>query len=212
MYSHYFKDVSHLDKIDVYRVIDLFGVTHPALAHAAKKILVSGNRGIKDEEQDIKEAIDALLRYMTMRREDGEKLNPLGDGGETVSMLDKLTLNLGNTWTRADLPEATAQSYADESGYTEQDLQAASLVHDATPLDPELVELCSKTEIHADTDGWIPHVGDKCPLADEWVEVYVRFKSGVSSLEAKPAYNWYWGDDNGTSSISHWRYAVPRKD
>lgn len=69
LHPHYFKDVSYLDYIDVYRVLDLFEVTNPAVAHAVKKLLVAGNRGTKDQDKDIQEAIDSLLRYQEMIRE-----------------------------------------------------------------------------------------------------------------------------------------------
>lgn len=71
-HSHYFKDVSHLGAIDVYRVADLFGVTHPALQHALKKVLATGTRGIKDARQDAQEAIDSLNRYLAMVKEDAK--------------------------------------------------------------------------------------------------------------------------------------------
>lgn len=74
-YDHYKKDVRHLEMIDVYRVIELFGVTHPALQHALKKVLCAGDRGAKDWEKDVKEAIDSLNRALEMRAEDaGVKL------------------------------------------------------------------------------------------------------------------------------------------
>lgn len=69
-HDHYKKDVSHLDMIDVYRVLELFNVTHPALQHAAKKILAAGGRGAKDWEKDVQEAIDSLNRALQMREED----------------------------------------------------------------------------------------------------------------------------------------------
>lgn len=72
-YTHYFKDVSSLDKIDIYRVLDLWGVSHPCLQHAAKKILVAGNRGHKDIQKDIQEAIDSLERYKEMLIEDNKE-------------------------------------------------------------------------------------------------------------------------------------------
>lgn len=72
-YKHYFKDVSNLDKIDIYRILDLWEVNHPCLQHAAKKILVAGNRGHKDIEKDIKEAIDSLERYKEMLIEDNKE-------------------------------------------------------------------------------------------------------------------------------------------
>lgn len=68
---HYFKDVRHLDFIDVYRVLDLFEVTDPCITHAVKKLLMSGKRGGgKDRDRDIQEAIDSLERYKEMRREE----------------------------------------------------------------------------------------------------------------------------------------------
>ena len=70
-HSHYYKDVSHLDTIDVYRVIQLFGVTDPCLQHAIKKLLVAGMRGGgKDIDKDIQEVIDSCVRFQEMRQED----------------------------------------------------------------------------------------------------------------------------------------------
>lgn len=69
-HGHYFKDVGHLDSIDVYRVIDLWAVEHPAITHAIKKLLAAGQRGAKDEGKDIQEAIDSLQRWQEMRAED----------------------------------------------------------------------------------------------------------------------------------------------
>ncbi len=66
----YKKDVSHLDYIDVYRVLELFNVQSHAVGHAIKKLLCSGGRGAKDEAQDIQEAIDSLVRYQEMKNED----------------------------------------------------------------------------------------------------------------------------------------------
>jgi hypothetical protein len=65
--------VTHLDGIDVYRVLELFEVTDPCLQHAIKKLLCAGARGNKDEEQDVQEAIDTLERYQDMRVEEEMK-------------------------------------------------------------------------------------------------------------------------------------------
>lgn len=72
-HNHYFKDVSHLDRVDVYRVLTLFGVTDPCIAHAAKKLLVAGGRGGKSQHQDVQEAIDSLERWKAMQAEDESK-------------------------------------------------------------------------------------------------------------------------------------------
>lgn len=72
-YGKYFKDVRHLDRIDVYRTVDLFGCEKHghAISHAAKKLLLTGARtGGKDVETEIQEAIDSLNRWLEMRQED----------------------------------------------------------------------------------------------------------------------------------------------
>jgi hypothetical protein len=69
-HKHYYKDVRHLDAVDVYRVLELFEVTDPCIQHAVKKLLCAGNRGAKDKEQDVEEAIDTLGRYLDMRVEE----------------------------------------------------------------------------------------------------------------------------------------------
>lgn len=72
-YKQYFKDVSHLDEIDVYRVLELFEVRDHAIGHAVKKLLLAGVRtGGKSEEADVEEAVDTLLRWQQMREEDEE--------------------------------------------------------------------------------------------------------------------------------------------
>ena len=72
-HDHYFKDVSNLKHIDIYRVLLLFGVTDPCLQHATKKLLCAGNRGVKDELKDVQEAITSLTRYLEIKTEDNKK-------------------------------------------------------------------------------------------------------------------------------------------
>ena len=69
-HAHYHKSVAHLSSVDVYRVLGLFDVTDQALGHAIKKLLVAGNRGVKDMDKDVQEAIDTLQRWQEMRAED----------------------------------------------------------------------------------------------------------------------------------------------
>ncbi len=73
-HSHYFKDVSDLDEVDVYRVCDLFEVNDASGAkqHAIKKLLCSGKRGAKDERKDLEEARDTIIRKLAMMTEDKE--------------------------------------------------------------------------------------------------------------------------------------------
>lgn len=71
-HDHYFK-LCPYDKIDVYRVIDLFKVTDPCLQHIVKKALVAGGRGHKDIGKDMQDIIDTAERWKQMRAE--EKAN-----------------------------------------------------------------------------------------------------------------------------------------
>lgn len=52
--------------VDVYDVLVAFGVTCPAMAHAIKKMLMPGQRGSKDAEQDKREAIQAIERSIEL--------------------------------------------------------------------------------------------------------------------------------------------------
>lgn len=69
-FSHYVKDVSKLQKLDVYRVLELFEVKSPAIQHAIKKLLAAGKRGSKSVEKDVEEAIISLERWQDMRSEE----------------------------------------------------------------------------------------------------------------------------------------------
>lgn len=74
-HNHYFKNVQHLNDLDVYRVLKLFNVTDPCIAHAVKKLLVAGGRGAgKDIRQDLREAIDSIDRALEMIEEDSVQL------------------------------------------------------------------------------------------------------------------------------------------
>lgn len=52
--------------IDVYDVLKAFDVTNPALAHAVKKILMTGRRGYKDFKKDAHGAIEAICRAIEL--------------------------------------------------------------------------------------------------------------------------------------------------
>ena len=73
-HKHYFKDVRHLDFIDVYRVIDLWEVSDPCLQHIIKKCLAAGKRGHKDEDKDFQDIFDSAARALEMRNEDKNEI------------------------------------------------------------------------------------------------------------------------------------------
>ena len=70
-YPHYFKSVSHLETVDVYRVLSLFKVNDACIQHAIKKLLCAGQRGDKNIIKDITKARDTLNRHLEMLQEDG---------------------------------------------------------------------------------------------------------------------------------------------
>ncbi len=88
-YSHYYKTLPCLT-VDVYRVLHAFDVTDPCHQHAAKKIMVAGGRGAKDAKKDVEEAIDSLVRWLEMRREEsGENMQ---GNNLSVSICDSMNL------------------------------------------------------------------------------------------------------------------------
>lgn len=70
MNNPYFKDVSKLKSVDVYRVLVLFDVRSHAVGHAIKKLLCAGKRGAKDYRQDLIEAKASIDRELAMMDEE----------------------------------------------------------------------------------------------------------------------------------------------
>lgn len=52
--------------IDVYDVLEAFNVTCPARQHAIKKLLATGQRGHKDVETDLIEALSSVKRALEL--------------------------------------------------------------------------------------------------------------------------------------------------
>lgn len=63
-HNHYFIDVRGREYIDIYEILNLYGVTRHPIGHAVKKLLLAGCRGRKDYETDLSEAIDAIRREL----------------------------------------------------------------------------------------------------------------------------------------------------
>jgi hypothetical protein len=57
-------------KVDPYRILALYEITHPAHQHALKKLLRNGKDPDQSLDEDIQEVIDSLRRWQEMRRED----------------------------------------------------------------------------------------------------------------------------------------------
>lgn len=99
-HNHYFKPCPY-DTLDVYRVINIFGVSDPCIQHALKKLLCSGVRGYKDQSKDIQDVIDTLERWKQMREED-----------DKVEYLPSPKVSLES----ADIDSPVEKWYPDDSG------------------------------------------------------------------------------------------------
>lgn len=78
MAEHYQIDVSRYDVIDVYRIIELAGITCPVAQHVLKKAFAAGQRGHKSVERDWQDIKASAERKIEMMREDAPA--PLMDG------------------------------------------------------------------------------------------------------------------------------------
>lgn len=78
-HKHYYRSVAHLQDIDVYRFLELFGVTCPVAQHVIKKAVAAGQRGHKDMRRDWQDIEDSAIRKQAMLREDAEEAHKLVD-------------------------------------------------------------------------------------------------------------------------------------
>lgn len=69
-HEHYFIDVSAYDRVDVYRLIELIGITCPVAQHVFKKAFATGKRGHKDLRRDWQDIADSAARRLQMISED----------------------------------------------------------------------------------------------------------------------------------------------
>ena len=60
--NKYLKEIKPGVFIDVYDVLRAFNVTSHPIAHAVKKLLMAGQRGAKDQGQDLSESIQSIQR------------------------------------------------------------------------------------------------------------------------------------------------------
>ena len=69
-HEHYFIDVSGYDRVDVYRLIELLGITCPVAQHVFKKAAATGKRGHKSLARDWQDIADSAARRLQMISED----------------------------------------------------------------------------------------------------------------------------------------------
>jgi len=69
-HDHYFIDVSAYERVDVYRLIELLGITCPVAQHVFKKAAATGKRGHKSARRDWQDIADSATRRLQMMDED----------------------------------------------------------------------------------------------------------------------------------------------
>lgn len=88
-HNHYFRDIPEgMKRIDIYRVLELFGVTCPVAQHVIKKAVAAGQRGHKDLKRDWDDIADSAVRRLEMMREDSGllELHGVTDQGQAEAI------------------------------------------------------------------------------------------------------------------------------
>ncbi len=67
--NKYSREIKKGVYVDVYDVLKSFEVENPAVQHAIKKLLASGQRGYKDTIQDLIEAMQSIQRAIELEDE-----------------------------------------------------------------------------------------------------------------------------------------------
>ena len=147
LYQKYFKNVKHLDEVDVYRVLNLFDVTDHALGHAVKKLLLCGVRtGGKTPIQEVVEARDTLNRWVEMEREDGNHTELYDFSHPTKITSDDLFYNI----------EEVVEEEVVEEEVVEEEVVEEEVVEEEV-VEEEVVE-----EDMSDPSTWLPGCVIKC--------------------------------------------------
>ena len=95
-HSHYFRDVSRLEVIDVYRLLELFEVTCPVAQHIVKKALAAGKRGAKSPARDMQDIVDSAQRWLAMREEDAQTPRDLEKWGTAGNLFEAENREMNN--------------------------------------------------------------------------------------------------------------------
>jgi len=90
-HDHYFPPVGHLQKVDAYRILDLFGVTCPVAQHVVKKAVAAGQRGHKSTRRDWQDIADSAARKLEMIDEDAGVIAGATLPGEAVKGVELYT-------------------------------------------------------------------------------------------------------------------------
>ena len=144
LYQKYFKNVKHLDEVDVYRVLNLFDVTDHALGHAVKKLLLCGVRtGGKTPIQEVVEARDTLNRWVEMEREDGNHTELYDFSHPTKITSDDLFYNI----EEVEEEEVEEEEVVEEE-VVEEEVVEVDMSDPATWLPGDIIKCVSNRNCH----------------------------------------------------------------
>jgi hypothetical protein len=87
-FPHYYRTLP-TRTVDIYRMLDAFGVADNAVAHAIKKLFAAGCRGAKDKRKDLEEARNSITRQLEMMDEDDAAL---AEVNRQIAELERFTL------------------------------------------------------------------------------------------------------------------------
>lgn len=93
-HSHYFFPIPKgLTEADIYRLIEIVGITCPAAQHVFKKAAFAGRRGHKDLRKDWEDIRDTAIRKLEMLDEDEQAATPDAGIGMMNCLYKKVTLD-----------------------------------------------------------------------------------------------------------------------
>ena len=194
-HNHYFRDVSGLERVDVYRLLDLFGVTCPVAQHVVKKAIAAGQRGHKTLRRDWQDIADSAARKLQMIDED-------------------------NGWTPAAIKSAAflVKPQSDEEVRKAMRAQeAAEGMPQHWPDETRRQDAAAEDEAFAAIEASKPRI-DSGPMWVEWrgadkapcnpgMAVEVRFRNGqVVTAQAREL---IWDQDGSACDIVAWRDPWP---
>ena len=149
LYKKYFKNVKHLDEVDVYRVLNLFDVTDHALGHAVKKLLLCGVRtGGKTPIQEVVEARDTLNRWVEMEREDGNHTELYDFSHPTKITSDDLFYNIEEVEEEEVVEEEVVEEEVVEEEVVEEEVVEEDMSDPSTWLPGCIIKCVSNRNCH----------------------------------------------------------------
>jgi len=200
--SKYHKTIKGVT-MDVYDVLRAFEVTSPPIQHAVKKLLMPGNRGHKDQLQDVQEAAQSIQREI-------EHLTSIEPEKTIREQLLEAVIN--RSWLQANLFQPKNHDFLyDVRTYGGQEFRSEPLhkwtfgnSEDQNSVAEwrETIEPAKSKEAKPDKDGWIGHNSEFCPVPSGTV---VEVKTDDGKIKFTQAQNLNWSDQSRNDVVLCYR-------